>query len=62
MASAFAAVNLAAVTRGLLPILHPQWFSQLVTLSGGLWLIAYAIFIVVYVPILLRPRLDGKAG
>ncbi|MEO6163751.1 MAG: NnrS family protein [Candidatus Binatia bacterium] len=62
MASAFAAVNLAAVTRGLLPILYPQWFSQLVILSGGLWLIAYAIFIVVYVPILLQPRLDGKSG
>ncbi|MGZ8426097.1 MAG: NnrS family protein [Candidatus Binatia bacterium] len=62
MASAFAAVNLAAVTRGLLPILHPHWFSQLVILSGGLWLVGYAIFIVVYVPILLRPRLDGKPG
>ena len=62
MAIAFAAVNLAAVTRGLLPILHPQWFSQLVILSGGLWLIAYAIFSVVYVPILLQPRLDGKSG
>ncbi len=62
MASAFAAVNLAAVTRGLLPILHPQWFPQLVILSGGLWLIAYAIFIVVYVPILMQPRLDGKSG
>ncbi|MGZ8533512.1 MAG: NnrS family protein [Candidatus Binatia bacterium] len=62
MASAFAAVNLAAVTRGLLPILHPHWFSQLVILSGGLWLVGYAIFIVVYVPILLRPRFDGKPG
>ncbi len=62
MAIAFAAVNLAAVTRGLLPILHPQWFSQLVILSGGLWLVAYAIFIVVYLPILLQPRLDGKSG
>jgi uncharacterized protein involved in response to NO len=62
MAIAFAAVNLAAVTRGLLPILHPQWFSQLVILSGGLWLIGYAIFSVVYVPILLQPRLDDKSG
>ena len=62
MTIAFAAVNLAAVTRGLLPILYPQWLSQLVILSGGLWLVAYAIFIVVYVPILLQPRLDGKSG
>ena len=62
MTIAFAAVNLAAVTRGLLPILYPQWLSQLVILSGGLWLVAYAIFIIVYVPILLQPRLDGKSG
>jgi uncharacterized protein involved in response to NO len=62
MAIAFGAVNLAAVTRGLLPILQPQWFSQLVILSGVLWLVAYAIFIVVYVPVLLQPRLDGKLG
>ena len=62
MTIAFAAVNLAAVTRGLLPILYPQWLSQLVILSGGLWLVAYAIFIVVYAPILLQPRLDGKSG
>ena len=62
MVIAFAAVNLAAVTRGLLPILQPQWFPQLVILSGVLWLVAYAIFIVVYVPVLLQPRLDGKLG
>lgn len=62
MVIAFAAVNLAAVTRGLLPILQPQWFPQVVILSGVLWLVAYAIFIVVYVPVLLQPRLDGKLG
>ena len=62
MVIAFAAVNLAAVTRGLLPILQPQWFPQLVILSGVLWLVAYAIFIVVYVPVLLQPRLDGILG
>jgi len=62
MAIAFAAVNLAAVTRGLLPILHPQWFPQLVMLSGVFWLVAYAIFIVVYLPILVQPRVDGKSG
>ena len=62
MAFAFAAVNLAAVTRGLLPILYPQWFLQLVILSGVLWLVAFAIFVVVYAPILMHPRLDGRSG
>ena len=62
MTFAFAAVNLAAVIRGLLPIFYPQWFFQLVILSGALWLVAFAIFIVVYAPILIQPRLDGRAG
>jgi uncharacterized protein involved in response to NO len=62
MAFAFGAVNLAAVTRGLLPILYPQWFLQLVIVSGVLWFVAFAIFVVVYAPILMRPRLDGRSG
>ena len=62
MVFAFGAVNLAAVTRGLLPILYPHWFSQLVILSGVLWLAAFAIFAAVYAPILMHPRLDGRSG
>ncbi len=62
MVFAFGAVNLAAVTRGLLPILYPHWFSQLVILSGVLWLAAFAIFVAVYAPILMHPRLDGRSG
>jgi uncharacterized protein involved in response to NO len=62
MALAFAAVNLAALTRGLLPIFHPQWFYAFVILSGVLWLIAFAIFASVYAPILAQPRLDGRSG
>jgi len=62
MAIAFAAVNLAALTRGLLPILHPQWLLEFVILAGVLWVTAFAIFTVVYAPILLQPRLDGRPG
>lgn len=62
MAFAFGAVNLAALTRGLLPILYPEWFLQLVIVSGVLWLVAFSIFVVVYAPILTHPRLDGRSG
>jgi uncharacterized protein involved in response to NO len=62
MVVAFAFVNLAAVTRGLLPILHPQWFSQLITASGVLWIAAFLIFVVIYTPILMQPRIDGRPG
>jgi uncharacterized protein involved in response to NO len=62
MAIAFAAVNLAALTRGVLPILLPQWFLEFVILGGALWVAAFALFTIVYAPILLQPRLDGRPG
>ncbi len=62
MAIAFGMVNLAAVARGLLPILHPQWFPQLIVASGFLWVAAFVIFVGVYAPILAQPRIDGRPG
>ena len=62
MAAAFILLNLAAVLRGVLPSLFPLWFSLLVLLSGVLWIAAFLIFVVVYAPILLAPRIDGQPG
>jgi len=31
-------------------------------LSGGLWIAAFAAFLWVYLPILIRPRIDGRSG
>ena len=62
MVVAFGLVNLSAVTRGLLPIVLPEWFSPLVVVSGLLWIAAFVIFIVIYTPILTQPRIDGRPG
>ena len=62
MAVAFALLNLAAVVRGVLPLLFPQSLIQFVALSGTLWVAAFMMFIFVHAPILLRPRIDGKPG
>jgi uncharacterized protein involved in response to NO len=62
MALAFGAINIAALTRGLLPIFYPQWFFELIILSAVLWLAAFAIFVIVYAPILAQPRVDGRSG
>ena len=62
MLAAFTLVNLSAVTRGLLPILHPQWFSELIVAAGVLWFGAFLIFVVIYTPILTQPRIDGRPG
>ena len=62
MAIAFGLVNLAAALRGLLPIVQPEWFPQLIMASGILWLAAFVIFVVIYAPILAQPRIDGQPG
>jgi len=59
---AFVLVNLAAVLRGILPIVFPQWLPQLVALSGGLWVAAFSLFFLIYFPILTQPRIDGRPG
>ena len=61
MTSAFVLINLAAVGRGLLPPFFPQFFSQLIVASGAFWIAAFTIFIIVYTPILIQPRVDGRS-
>jgi uncharacterized protein involved in response to NO len=62
MVAAFGLVNLSAVTRGLLPIVLPEWFSPLIVVSGLLWIVAFVIFVIIYTPILTQPRIDGRPG
>lgn len=59
---AFVLLNLAALCRVFLPWILPQNYQLWVLLSGLVWLLAFAIFLWVYLPILLRPRVDGRAG
>ncbi len=59
---AFALINLAAAIRGVLPIFFPQWFSQLIAISGSLWILSFLIFLFIYTPILISPRIDGRPG
>ncbi len=62
VAFAFILINVAAVIRGILPIIFPQWLPHLVALSGSLWVAAFAIFFWIYFPILTQPRIDGRPG
>lgn len=62
MALAFGLVVLAAFIRVVAPIALPQSYLLWITLSGGLWVLAFGTFVVVYAPMLLRPRVDGRPG
>ena len=51
-----------AVIRVLLPLLDSQRYLLWIGLSQALWLISFIIFIWVYLPILSKPRIDGRPG
>ena len=60
--AAYVLVQAAAVARSLLPLAFPDAYGAMVALSALLWFAAFAVFTVVYIPILTRPRLDGQPG
>jgi uncharacterized protein involved in response to NO len=57
--AAYALVSLAAGLRIAAP-LSGSGYMALIDLSGGVWIVAFAIFSWIYWPILLGPRVDGK--
>ncbi len=59
---AFVLMNLSALLRVFLPLLEPERYQYAIQLSGGLWLVAFGLFVVVYTPVLLFPRVDGRPG
>ena len=62
MTLAFVAINLAALLRVMLPLFFPELTGIAMTVSGLTWMAAWVVFVVIYAPILLNPRVDGKPG
>ncbi|MCW8902823.1 NnrS family protein [Sedimenticola sp.] len=58
----FILLNLAALFRVFGPVLLPGQYTMWVHLSGGIWIISFLLFAVIYVPMLTQPRVDGKPG
>jgi len=59
---AFVLLNLAAAVRVFGAILMPSLYVQFITLAGVLWAVAFLLFVWVYTPVLMRPRVDGVSG
>jgi uncharacterized protein involved in response to NO len=62
MAWSYGLLILAVLVRVFGASLLPFSYSVTIQLAGGLWIIAWLIYAVVYTPILLLPRVDGKPG
>ncbi|TNE75655.1 MAG: NnrS family protein [Gammaproteobacteria bacterium] len=52
----------AALLRVFVPILAPAYYSLWVGLSQLCWVLAFALFALFYIPMLVSPRVDGKPG
>jgi uncharacterized protein involved in response to NO len=59
---AFALVFAAAILRAGLPLLDVTLTPWAWRISALLWVIAFALFLLRYVPVLLQPRVDGRVG
>ena len=59
---AFGILFLGATTRVLLPLFLKEYYLQLIGLSQVLWMIAFLILFVIYAPMLVKVRADGKYG
>jgi len=58
----FALLLAAALVRVVLPLLVEAHYVVWVGLSQWLWIGAFLVYFLVYVPILTRPRVDGQDG
>jgi uncharacterized protein involved in response to NO len=58
IAAAYALVIAAAALRVFGPAALPAHYVQVLTAAAALWSAAFVVFLVVYAPILLAPRLD----
>lgn len=55
---AYVLVAVAAVLRSVGVTVVPQHYYAVLFLSGGLWVMAFAMFVAVYAPIVRTPRVD----
>lgn len=58
----FLLLLLAAVVRVVFPLFNMSMYVYWVGLSQVLWIVAFAIFIIVYAPMFLTSRVDGRDG
>lgn len=59
---AFAAIGASAVFRIVLPLFAMESYASWVIISASLWIAGFVIFLLIYTPILCKPRVDRTYG
>ena len=60
--TAFFVLLVAAVARVMVPVLFPQYYLMSIQVSQILWMVSFALFLMVYAPLFLKPRIDDQPG
>ncbi|NND37013.1 MAG: NnrS family protein, partial [Gammaproteobacteria bacterium] len=60
--AAFLLLNLAALLRVAAGAFAGRAYAEVVSFAGILWIGAFSLFLLRYLPMLMRPRIDGAAG
>ena len=60
--AAYVLVQLAALVRVAWPLLTPAAYVSALSVAGALWSAAFLLYLVVYLPLLIAPRVDGRPG
>jgi uncharacterized protein involved in response to NO len=58
----FGLLFVGAIARVILPIFLSQYYVQLIGLSQVLWIVAFLLFFIIYAPMLIKARTDGRYG
>lgn len=58
--AAYVLVSVAALLRAFGPVLVPQQYNTVMLGAGVCWLLAFALFVAVYLPILVTPRVHQR--
>lgn len=62
MATAFVLINLSVLSRVVFPMVLPSAYLRFIDLAGLLWAAAFLLFLFRYVPMLVKPWVDGREG
>lgn len=58
----FITLSVGALVRVILPLFFNSFYTVWIALSQGLWVMSFILLSIIYVPILFKPRVDGRSG
>jgi uncharacterized protein involved in response to NO len=64
--AAFVSITLGSIVRVIGPLFFPavagEYYAFMLNSAGMLWALGFLLFVIVFIPILIRPRVDGRPG